>query len=65
MSTNMSNRVQYEIVAIEVERLYARQFPPNSDKEIEKHIQYIVEYLHACGWEEDEYLERWMSEQDN
>lgn len=58
-------RVSFQLLSFEVEKLYSKEFPPNSDKEIQEHCGFIGEFIRACGWEENEYLERWMSEQES
>ena len=50
-------KVDYNIMAIEVEKLYAKVFPPDTpEKEIADHCEYIAKYIEACGWSTDDYL---------
>ena len=58
-------KIPYEVMALEVERLYAREFPPNSDRAIEEHCEYIATFIESCGWTVEEYLQRWMHEGEN
>jgi hypothetical protein len=60
----MSNKIPYPILALQVEILYQKQFANNDLKAIEDHCQYIAEVIKAMGWSEEEYIERWMQEQD-
>ena len=60
-------KIVYELVAIEVEKLYAKTFPagtPNTT--IEDHCEYIADYIEACGWSAEgfmhEYMERSIKE---
>lgn len=56
------NRVPYEILAPHIDRLYEKEFPVGADAAIEAHILDIVAFLHACGWTEEEYIQRYVSE---
>jgi len=60
----MSPRIPYEIMSYQVELLYQKQFDSNQDAAITKHCEYIAEFIRACGYTEEEYLERWMVEQE-
>lgn len=54
-------KVSYEIMALEVEKLYSKEFPPH-DAAITKHCELIAEFIRACGYSEEEYWERWVKE---
>lgn len=59
------NKVPYPILAIEVDKLYDKEFPPGtSDNEIERHCEFIAEFIRACGWTEDEYILRYVGGED-
>lgn len=60
---NTPNKVPFPILALEVEKLYAKQFPNDAEEEINKHIEYIATYIQACGWLEDEYFTQWLNDQ--
>ena len=60
----ISNKIPYRILALQVELLYQKEFDDNNLKAIEDHCEYIAQYIKACGWDELEYFERWMQEQD-
>jgi hypothetical protein len=55
-------KVPYEILAEQVEKLYAKQIDESDDAAIEAHITYIEKFIEACGWEPNEYLERWLKD---
>jgi hypothetical protein len=57
-------KIPYLIMALEVERLYSKEFPEGDDAAITKHCEYIASFINSCGYSEDEYMERWMREQD-
>lgn len=59
----MTTKVPYEVMALEVEKLYQKEFPKN-DPAITKHCEFIAEFIRSCGWTEEEYMTRWMAEQD-
>jgi hypothetical protein len=60
----MNNKISYPILALQIELLYQREFAEGNDKAIEDHCLYIANFIRSCGWTEEEYLERWMREQD-
>lgn len=62
--TNQINhipKVPFEILFLEVEKLYQKQFPPGAYKAIEEHCEYISQFIEACGWSIDQYQERCYS----
>lgn len=59
----MSQKISYEILSLEVEKLYAREFPEGtSNRVIEDHCNLISTLIESCGWDITEYLNRWFSE---
>jgi hypothetical protein len=55
-------KIPYEILAVEVERLYSIEFPDGADKQIEEHCEKIAALITGAGWDEEEYINRWFSE---
>lgn len=56
------NKVAYELVAIEVDKLYGKTFAPDAPhKEIEEHCEYIAKYIESCGWDTDDYMSEYIS----
>lgn len=49
-------KISYEILAAQVDLLYATQFQDTQIKEIEEHCEYIATFIEACGWSIDEYM---------
>jgi len=58
-------QIKYELVAIQVEKLYQKQFAEHNEKAISNHVKYIADYINACGWTENDYFERSMKETGN
>lgn len=54
-------KIPYNIMALEVEKLYQKDFPPH-DPAIAAHCEYIAEFIRSCGWTEEEYWDRWVKE---
>lgn len=55
------NKIQYELVALEVEKLYGKIFPPDApNKEVEDHCEYIAKYIESCGWDTDDYMSEYI-----
>ncbi len=50
------NKLPYEYVSREVDKLYAKEFAENDTAGIDKHIAFIVTFINACGWTEDEFI---------
>lgn len=54
-------KIVYEQVAIEVDKLYGKTFPPGTpNKEVEDHCEYIAKYIESCGWDTDEYMSEYI-----
>lgn len=49
-------------MAYQVELLYTKSFEKEVDAE--KHCLFIAEFIRACGWDEQEYMDRWLREED-
>lgn len=49
-------KLPYEYVSKEVDKLYEKQFSEDDAVSIEQHCLFIVDFLHACGWTEEEYI---------
>lgn len=56
-------RIPFCVVSLEVEKLYQRKFPVGNEKAITEHCEYISTFIEACGWQIDEYFDRWTAEQ--
>jgi len=52
----MVTKLPYEYVSREVDKLYEKQFEENDLVSIDKHCAFIVDFLNACGWTEDEFI---------
>lgn len=55
------NKVPFAILNLEVEKLYAKEFPKDATKAIEAHCEFITDFIEACGWTTDEYLYEWST----
>lgn len=49
-----------EYVMREVDKLYEKQFEDHETNAIEKHCEFIAEFIRACGWTEEEYIRALM-----
>jgi hypothetical protein len=49
-------RVPFEVLNVEVSKLYEKQFNPSEVDAINKHCEYIGEFIRACGWSETEFI---------
>lgn len=49
-------KLSYEYVSKEVDKLYEKEFDLNESKTIDAHCEFIVSFINACGWTEEEYI---------
>ena len=54
-------KIAYEQVAIEVEKLYQKQFDDKDIKAIEEHCLFIQSFVESTGWEVDSFMARWLN----
>lgn len=47
----------YSYVSREMDKLYSKKFSENDLLSINNHCEFIVSFLHACEWTEEEYIE--------
>lgn len=57
-------KIPYEVLSIQVERMYAKTFPEGDLKAIDKHCKTIEALIEGSGWDMDEYLNRWFADVD-
>ena len=58
-------KIPYDIVVIQVEKLYTKEFDPSDDNGIAEHCEFIANFVESCGWSVEEYLERMWNEGRN
>jgi hypothetical protein len=56
----MSAQIQYEIVALQVEKMFAETIPLCDEAEINKRFNNIREFIESCGWSYEQYTDRMM-----
>lgn len=50
-------RISFEQLDLEVEKLYQRQIDENDLTTINEHCEFIHNFILACGWDMQEYLD--------
>jgi len=50
------NKLPYEYVSREVDKLYKKEFDPSETEAINKHCEFIADFIRACGWTEEEFI---------
>jgi hypothetical protein len=50
------NKLPYEYVTREVDKLYEKEFDESDVGGIDAHCAFIVKFINACGWTEEEYI---------
>ncbi len=53
-------KVPYEILAVEVDKLYPPHYVLKPNETIEQHLMDIESLIVACGWTPEEYLEEYI-----
>jgi len=49
-------RLPFSYVSYHVDRLYDRSFDENDIEGINKHCEFIAEFIKECGWDEESYF---------
>jgi hypothetical protein len=49
-------KVPFVYLSKQVDELYDKQFSLNDNKGIENHCEFIVAFINAAGWSEEEYI---------
>ena len=47
-------------MAYEVDKLYAVEFGDDDEEAIIKHCEYIAQFIQACSWTEEEYMDEFI-----
>ena len=55
-------RIPYAILAMNIERLYRKEFREDQLEEIAEHCELITSFIEGAGWQVEEYFDRWMKE---
>lgn len=53
-------RVPYEIMAVEVDKMYPPHYVLKPNETIEEHLMNIEAFIESCGWTTEEYLEEYI-----
>lgn len=56
----MSLKVPYEVLALEVDKLYPPHYQLKPGETIEQHLMDIEAFIECCGWTPEEYLEEYI-----
>jgi hypothetical protein len=54
-------RIKFQTVSDIIDRMYD-QDTPTTDAAIHQQVQAISDFIQSCGWDEDEFWEKWMSQ---
>ena len=52
------NKIKFEILSLEVEKLYLKEFEDKDVSGINEHCEFIADFINAAGWTEEEYIRR-------
>lgn len=53
-------KIQYEIVALQVEKMFEDSIALTDSSEINNHFNFIREFIEAAGWTYDGYVDHMM-----
>jgi hypothetical protein len=56
----MSLKIQYEILALEVDKLYPPYYVLKPGETIDEHLLDVEAFIYSCGWTPEEYLEEYI-----
>jgi hypothetical protein len=56
----MKSKIKYDIVALQVELLYQKDFDPHDIAGINNHCDYIRSFIESCGWVIDDFIREMM-----
>lgn len=57
-------KLSFEQVSIQVDKLYDQVIPLDDLEAIGEQCQLIDSLIEGCGWQVNEFWERWIQEQD-
>jgi hypothetical protein len=60
MDKVMFQKIQYQIVALEVEKMFSDSVKLTDPDQINKKFDSIREFIEACGWSYEDYTNRMM-----
>lgn len=60
-SKNFPHKIPYEILAIQIDKLYQKEFPEGADRAIEDHCEYIATFIEASGWTLEDYMHEYIT----
>jgi len=53
-------KVPYEVMALEVDKLYPPHYVLKPGETIEQHLMDIEGFIESCGWTTEEYLKEYI-----
>jgi len=57
------NKISYEILVVEVDKLYRKEFAPGTKEEvIAEYCEYIATFIESCGWKTDDFVLKYVTD---
>lgn len=53
-------KIKYEILAIEIDKLYPPHYILKDGETIEQHLAYIDAFIESTGWTSEEYIDEYI-----
>jgi hypothetical protein len=58
-------KVAFEMLDLQVAQMYTKKFDDNDIEAINKYCESIADFIKACGWTEESYVQRLMRPEGN
>lgn len=55
-------KMNYHILAFEVDKLYMQKIDETKIKNIEEHSEFIAQFIESAGWKLEEFIDRYVHE---
>lgn len=49
-------KIPYEVLAIQIDKLYEKEFESHDLSGIDKQCDFIATFIQACGWDEESFV---------
>lgn len=53
-------KISFEILNSQIEKIYNQEIDINNTDAVNAQAEYICDFVQACGWSWDDYLNRWL-----
>lgn len=54
------NKISYDVLAVEIEKLYPPIYVLSPNETIDDHLKYIETFIESCGWKVEDYMQEYI-----